>query len=235
MTLSDLIWESVFICFGMWLGSASGSRIGFWVGLIIGFGLLPLVCSLNLRRYFRLLASEAEKSKAKDEFKVYRFDSSWEGDGQVFDHREDKPLCRYKSLGGNPFRRSSYGFFRLPPFVVQDLEGRELVAFNRVARFPFSVFEVTEGSRVIGMVHQRSLYMSLLSTKYLLAFESGLRCTFCMPRLTVCFLGKTESGGQILVESRAHRVWMVGIDRSIDSLPLVAAIAFIHRERLRHG
>jgi hypothetical protein len=228
---SDLMWAIVFGSVGAALGGASGSRIGLWVGGTIGVGLFILICSLNLRHYLRVLASEIEKSKSQNDSKAYRFDSSWEGDGQIFDE-ENKPLWQYKSIGGNPFRSQVYGFVRLPPFVIQNLEGRELLAFRRIARFPFSIFEIKEGSRVIGMIRKKSL-LSFVSTKYSLEFESGLRCTFYMPRFTVWFLGMTETSGRFLVQLFAHRVWMVGVDRTIDSFHLVAAIAFIHRERLR--
>lgn len=164
------------------------------------------------------------------DFKDYCFTSSWEGDGLISD-RENKPLWRYKSAGGNKFRSSVYGFFRLPAFVVQDMEGVELLSFKRTKRFPLSVFEVREGNRLVGTIRQQSF----LFTKYLLGFESGLRCTFRMPLFTILFRGTTETGGQILVRLWQHRVWLVRLDASIDSFHLVAAIAFMHRERLRHG
>ena len=165
-----------------------------------------------------------------DEYNDYCFNSSWEGDGQISDG-ENKPLWRYESVGGNWFRSSVYGFFYLPVFVVQDLKGRELLTFKRIKRFPFSVFEVTEGNRLVGTIRQRSF----LFTKYSLEFENGLRCTFRMPLFTVWFGGTTETGEQILVRMWHHRVWFLRLDSSINNFHLVAAIAFIHRERLRHG
>jgi len=70
---------------------------------------------------------------------------------------------------------------------------------------------------------------------YLLEFENGLPCTFFMPSFSVWFHGTTETGGRIWVLRWHHRVWLVRLDSSIDTFHLVAAIAFIHRERLRHG
>ena len=69
----------------------------------------------------------------------------------------------------------------------------------------------------------------------LLEFESGLRCTFHMPPFSVWFHGVTETGGRVLVRLWHHRVWFLQLDPSIDSFHLVAAIALIHRERLRCG
>jgi hypothetical protein len=171
-----------------------------------------------------------EHATQNGDYSDYCFHSSWDGDGQISDE-ENKPLWRYKSIGGNPFHSSVYGFFRLPVFVVQDLEGHELLAFKRIKRFPLSVFEVKEGNRLVGRIRQRSF----LFTKYILEFETGLRCTFHMPFFTVWFRGVSETGGHILVRLRQHRAWLVRLDSNINSLYLVAALAFIHRERLRHG
>lgn len=229
MTLVDLLVTILFIGLGAVVGAASGSWIGIWCGGFIGLGLLWLLCTRNSRRVGRDLI-EVGNRKSWDDYKKYRFDSSWEGDGQIIDG-EERPLWRYKSVGGNIFRSTSYGFFWLPPFVVEDLEGRELLAFTRTKRFPFSVFEVKEGDHVVGTIRQQSL----LFTKYLLEFESGLRCVFYLPPFTVLFHGIADTGERILVQRWHHQVWLVGIDSSIDSFPLVAAIVFIHRERLRHG
>ncbi len=52
---------------------------------------------------------------------------------------------------------------------------------------------------------------------------------------TLWFHGTTKTGGRVRVLRWHHRVWLVRLDSSIDTFHLVAAIAFIHRERLRHG
>ncbi len=233
MRFSDLIWIILFVGLGAGAGAASGSRIGEWCGGIVGFGLLWLLCTLNLWHMRRVLTSEDRTFKSEDNYKDFLFDSSWEGDGQVLD-AENKPLWRYKSVGGNIFRSSAYGFFWLPPFVVEDLEGHELLTFNRTWRFPFSVFEVKEGNHMVGTIRKQSL-LSLLSTKYFIEFESGFRCTFYMPRFAVWFPGIAETGGRVLVRVWHHRVWFVRLDSSINAFHLVAAMAFIHRERLRSG
>jgi hypothetical protein len=229
--MSDLLWTILFVGLPAGMGAASGSRIGGWCGGIIGFGLFWLVCTLNLRHFSRLLASAYRKPLPEDNQKAYYFNSSWEGDGEILDE-DSKPLWRYKSIGGNIFRSQVYGFFRLPPFAVYDLEGRELVLFKRTKRFPFSLFEVKEGNLVVGTIRKQSL-LSLLFTKYNLELADGLRCTFYMPRFTVWFHGTTKTGGRILVQLCQHRVWGVLLDSSIDNFHLVAAFAFIHRERLR--
>ena len=45
-----------------------------------------------------------------DDYRDYCFISSWEGDGQIC-VGENKPLWRYKSVGGNIFHSSLYDFF----------------------------------------------------------------------------------------------------------------------------
>jgi len=172
--------------------------------------------------------NDRQTTQASD-YKDYRFDSSWEGDGQIYDG-ENKPLWRYKSLGRKS-NSSFYGLLWLPIFVIQDLNGHELLSFKRIKRFPFAVFEIKAGDRLIGTIRQRAF----LFTNYLLEFESGLRCTFSMPLFTVWFRGTTETGGRILVRLWQHRIWLVRLDSKINDFYLVAAIAFIHRERLRHG
>ena len=172
--------------------------------------------------------NDAQTTQAP-EYKDYRFDSSWEGNGQISDEKS-KPLWRYLSPGR--FSNSSfYGFFRLPVFVVEDLEGHELLSFRRIKRFPFGVYQIKEGNRLIGAIRQGAF----LFTKYHIEFESGLRCTFCLPLFTVWFRGKTETGERILVRLWGHRTWFVRLDPKINNFQLLAAIAFIHRERLRHG
>jgi hypothetical protein len=163
------------------------------------------------------------------DFKDYRFDATWEGDGRISDS-ENKPLWRYQSVGRKS-RGSFYGFFRLPVFVVQDLEGRELLSFTRIKGFPSAIYQINEGDRLIGTIQLRGF----LSNKFFLEFASGLRCSFHMPLFTVLFKGSSETGGQILVRLWQHRVWFVRLDSIINNFHLVAAMAFIHRERLRRG
>jgi hypothetical protein len=50
---------------------------------------------------------------------------------------------------------------------------------------------------------------------------------------TVSFGGWSEAGEKIRVRIRTHNIWYVLIDTNVDSPQLVAALAFIHRERLR--
>ncbi len=233
MRLSDLLWTTFFVGLGVSVGAVTGGTIGKWCGGIIGFGLLFLICDLNLRHFRRVLTSKYGKSLSERDHKAYCFDSSWKGEGTICDD-EHKPLWRYKSIGGNIFRSQVYGFFWLPPFAVYDLEGRELLVFKRTWRFPFSVYQVKEGDHVVGRIRKQSL-LSLLTTKYSLEFEGGLRCIFWIPRFTVWFHGETDTGGGILVRMWHHRMWLVGLDSNIDNFWLVAAFAFIHRERLRSG
>jgi hypothetical protein len=225
-----MMWILVFVGLGAGLGEASGGSIGAWCGGILGLALLVLLCMRYSRQLSRRLRPENEGSKSSANFKRYRFDSSWEGDGQVFDEN-DKLLWRHKSIGGNIFRSSVYGFFWLPPYAVQDMEGNELLRFERIKRIPRTAFEIREGNHVVGTIHKRSS----LFTEYRLELESGLRCSFLVPPFTVWFHGIVDGGGRILIRLWHHRVWLAQLDSSINDFYLVAAIALIHRERLRNG
>jgi len=75
--------------------------------------------------------------------KDYRFDSSWEGDGQISD-AVNKPLWRYKSVGRKS-HSSLYGFFRLPVFVVKFGRAR-IACFHVNQTIPFAVYEVRKAT-----------------------------------------------------------------------------------------
>jgi hypothetical protein len=69
--------------------------------------------------------------------------------------------------------------------------------------------------------------------KYRLDFMGQSKWTFKMPLFTVIFRGKSDTGAQIQARLRTHNLWYVFIDCDADNPRLVAALAFIHRERLR--
>jgi hypothetical protein len=50
---------------------------------------------------------------------------------------------------------------------------------------------------------------------------------------TVYFRGWSETGEAIRARLWTHNVWYVAVDIKADSPQLMAALAFIHRERLR--
>ena len=54
-----------------------------------------------------------------------------------------------------------------------------------------------------------------------------------MPLFTVYFKGWSETGGKVFVRVETHNTWFLQIDEGRDSPQLLAALAFIHRERLR--
>ena len=74
---------------------------------------------------------------------------------------------------------------------------------------------------------------SLLRNKFTLNFTNGRKWVFRMPLFTARFGGVSETGEKIRVGVRTHTIWYVSIDANAGSPQLVAALAFIHRERLR--
>ncbi len=86
-----------------------------------------------------------------------------------------------------------------------------------------------ENNLPIGPINQRSF----LRNKFTLNFTNGQKWIFRMPLFTARFNGLSETGEKIRVGVRTHNIWYVSIDAHAASPQLVAALAFIHRERLR--
>jgi len=159
----------------------------------------------------------------------YCFRCSYEGDGKIYDSIGEL-VWHVKTLrAGKP--RYPYGVFRLPDFVVYDVAQKEVCRVKRKRSFLFSKFEMVENDSTICTIKQKSIFRN----KYTLEFTNGQKWIFRMPLFTVNFSGISEAGEKVRVRLWAHEVWYVLIDVAADSPQLVAALAFIHRERLRFG
>ncbi len=158
-------------------------------------------------------------------FNEYVSSASWDGDGQVCD-LESRPFFRYCSTG-----RQRFGIGRVPPFVVRDLNDRELATFTCRSRFPRGVFDITRRGARIGQVLQRTI----LFTEYAADFDNGTRIHFRFPLFTALFHGQSDSGATLQIRMWAHRTWVARVDSRINTPLLAAVVAFLHRERLRHG
>lgn len=164
-------------------------------------------------------ASAEDQSLAHPE---YRTTASWDGDGELCDSNGNV-LQRFRSVGRQ--------FGQVPPFAVRDNDGREVVCFVCRKRFPRGLFEITRGGERVGEVRQTSL----LFTRYVVSFDDGATFVFRFPLFTVYFSGRCDSGSKIEIRMWAHQVWLARVDPTIDSPRLAAVLAFMHRERLRHG
>jgi hypothetical protein len=74
---------------------------------------------------------------------------------------------------------------------------------------------------------------SPLLNKYMLEFKSGEKWTFQIRLFSVFCKALSASGAEIRVRLFRHDTWYLLFPPGLDSLHLVAALAFIHRERQR--
>ena len=158
----------------------------------------------------------------------YFFHCSYSGFGEIGDST-GKVLWRVAGQAEKNRRRYPYGWLRLPDFMVCDTAGRELFRIKRIRRLPPARFVMTENGRPVCTIRQQRVLLN----RYALAFDGGEMWTFHLPLFSVFFTGATPNGGQILVRLWSHNTWQVRISAGNDSPRLLAALAFIHRERLR--
>jgi len=156
----------------------------------------------------------------------YCFRCSYEGSGDIYDSNGGI-LWRFKTLHKRP--HYPYGFFRLPDFVVYDKAEKEIFRIKLERKWALAQFAMLENGLTVCTINQRSI----LRNKFTLNFTNGQKWVFKMPLFTVNFGGWSEAGEKIQVRFRSHNIWYVLIDAKVDSPQLVAALAFIHRERLR--
>lgn len=182
--------------------------------------MLPDTASYNaVRDFVKSRFITKERTTQPVEAGKYCFQCSYEGNGEI--------LWRVKTLHKRP--HYPYGFFRLPDFVVYDKADKEVFRIKRERRFSLSQFVMVDNGLPICTIKQRSI----LRNKYSLDFGNSLKWVFRMPLFTVNFGGLSETSEKIRVRLWSHNIWYVLIDTNVDSPQLVAALAFIHRERLR--
>ncbi len=158
----------------------------------------------------------------------YCFKCSYEGNGAIYDSNGEI-LWRVETqhFGGRP--RYPYGLFRLPDFVVYGKDDKEAFRIKLERKWALAQFVMVENGLPVCTVKLRSL----LRNKYTFDFVSGQHWVFRMPLFTGNFRGFSDSGQEIRVRLWSHNIWYVLIDPKADNPELVAALAFIHRERLR--
>lgn len=162
-------------------------------------------------------------------FSEYGTSSSYFGDGEIYSFEEERVVWRF---GNEPnVARCSYGIWRLPDFVIRGLDGGELLRIRRCRRFPWARFDLLVNGNPIGQIRS----CGVLFTRYRLSVGDSPDWKFHLPHFTVNFRGICESGDTLRIERVGHWNWYVGIQHGAASLPLLATIAFLHRERLRHG
>jgi hypothetical protein len=160
----------------------------------------------------------------------YCFHLPYSGSGAIYD-ANDEILWRTKSMHPTKPYKLPPRFIPLPDFAVYQSDGKERFRFKTERRLPRVRFVMLENGQPICMIRQRAL----LFTKYTLDFVNGPKWTVHVPLFTVNFRGESETGAKVRLRLWQHTQWYALIDESADSPQLVAALAFIHRERLRHG
>lgn len=179
-----------------------------------------------VRDFITSRISPKEKVVPPIEAGKYCFRCSYEGSGEIYDSNGGI-LWRFKTLHKRP--HYPYGLFRLPDFVVHDRSDKELFRIKLERKWSLGQFVMLEAGLPVCTINQRSF----LRNKFTLNFSNGQKWVFRMPLFTVRFSGLSETGEKIRVGVRTHNIWYVSIDANADSPQLVAALAFIHRERLR--
>jgi hypothetical protein len=189
--------------------------------------LLPnMACYVAIRDFITSRVAPKEKIVPPIEAGKYCFRCSYEGIGEIYDSNGGI-LWRFKTLHKRP--HYPYGLFRLPDFVVYDKAEKEIFRIKLERKWALAQFAMLENESPICIINQRSI----LRNKFTLNFRNGQKWVFKMPLFTVSFGGLSEAGEKIRVRIRTHNIWYVLIDTNVDSPQLAAALAFIHRERLR--
>jgi hypothetical protein len=161
--------------------------------------------------------------------KRYGLNCTWEGDGEAFSYDEDRVILEFKN---RPTVRSQvYGIIRLPEFVVGNSNNSEEWRIQRSRRLPPQIFEIKTGDQCIGQIIQRGLFC----TRYEINLANGIKWNLSLPLFTNGFFGSSSDGGRLLFWFNNHRLWQAVVDPDHVSIPLIASLAFLHRERLRQG
>jgi hypothetical protein len=182
-------------------------------------------------RDLKIIMKRPEWAQARTAFdgKRYALACTWEGDGEIFSYDENRVIfkCRNKPS----VKSQVYGFIKLPEFIVNREDNSEELRFQRTRRFLRTIFDIrtTEGSA--GQIVQRNP----ICTGYEITLANGTKWNLSLPLFTIGFFGSSSNGGRLLFWLKSHRLWQAVVDTEHDSALLIASLAFIHRERLRHG
>lgn len=158
----------------------------------------------------------------------YCFQATYEGFGNIYDS-DGKVIFKLIGQDGSNRARYPYGQLRLRDYVVSNTAGQELFRVKRIRRLPMARFVMTGNGTTACTIRQQSILLN----RYLLEFANGSKWIFHMPLFTIFFRGTSADGAKVVARLRSHNVWYVRIDDGAESPALLAALAFIHRERMR--
>jgi hypothetical protein len=121
---------------------------------------------------------------------------------------------------------SPANLFGKPHFVVMDSDEHEILRVRRETRLP-PRFEIVERGEPVGRISLRSP----LRNRYTIQFGNEPTWTFHMPLFTILFRAESTSGREVLVRvGPSKKQWNLLAEPGTDSIYLLCALAFIHRE-----
>jgi hypothetical protein len=113
-----------------------------------------------------------------------------------------------------------------PHFVVSGPEGLEVLRIRRSSRFP-PKFELVDQGKVVGSIALRNI----LRNKYQILLNDKEAWTLHMPLFTIFFRAASNSGREVLIRlGPSKRQWNLLAQPGTDTIHLLSALAFIHRE-----
>ena len=150
--------------------------------------------------------------------------SSADASGALFRH-PGIPEARFAPYPN----RSAYSPLNVcgkPDLVLSDPAGGEVLRFRRLSRIP-PAFAILGRAGVLGQVKRRSP----LRTKYLIKIGTGTSWDFEMPLFSVTSRGTSDAGSSLWVRvGPGKQQWNIVLQPTDDSIILLGALSFIHRE-----
>ena len=148
----------------------------------------------------------------------YCFCSTWDGDGEIY-NQEGKIVWRFQTTQ------------LIPPsiFSFRDANGNEMASIRREKRLPMARFVVVRDDVCLGTIWQQSIWR----TKYRFEFEDNSKWNLRMPMFSVFARAANESGDEILIRARTRRQWFVSIGVGLESVPILAVLAFVVCKKLQ--
>ncbi len=126
-------------------------------------------------------------------------------------------------------RRSPYSplnVLRKPNFVVRDADQKEVLTIRRTKRF-LSTFVLADKDNELGTIK----LATPLKNRYTIVLTNGPTWTVWMPLFTVHFIAWTDSDHRCWIRvGPSKRQWNLLLAPRLDSIQLLSALAFIHRE-----
>lgn len=157
----------------------------------------------------------------------YGFRCTVDGNGEIY-NRESRMLWRFRTLHRNGRGTFFSSFFQpLADCLFYDNSDLELLTIRCERRYPLSRFVMFESGLPVCTIQQRSL----LQTKYIIEFTGGIKWTLQLPLFTVFYKVISETGSEVLIRLVRHDTWYLKVFSQSDNFRLLAALAFIHRER----